>query len=536
MGSFLAYMIQVAIVMTLLYLAYKWLMSTTTFHAFNRGVLLAIYAVSWLLPALPGLLASHATSGTVEVGFPVMVSLVDSSPVETVSPFDWLRLLLWIYMAGVGLAMLFTLAGTLRMAALIAGGVRYKKDGYTLVVSRRAPGPFSWGGYVVIRPEDLDDSCAMILAHERAHLRLCHWLDLIPAQLTAALQWFSPAAWLMMREVKDNHEFQVDRIVAGNEPAEYQLMLLKKTVGSSFPVFADSLHHKSLIKKRIIMMMSKKSSPKRHVAALALPAVAAVAVLTLSQPAVADVVDSFSAATLSDVSESKVNALDANVQIPATGSSAFDQESRSAVVIDSDNDGIVTEESSALADEKESVAPVSAATQLAENPEAENGTTAMVTFIDGKKQDINDLKDIDPSTIASMAIVKNDPAYPQGKIMIVTKSGEASDEGHVHVAAEKTAEYKGGQGAFMEFLSQNIKWPVGVAQTETPLTVRVILQFTIGTDGQISDLRTLRSQGDEFDAEAKRVLLLTSGNWIPAENDGKPVASKYTVPVTFKNK
>jgi len=88
----------------------------------------------------------------------------------------------------------------------------------------------------------------------------------------------------------------------------------------------------------------------------------------------------------------------------------------------------------------------------------------------------------------------------------------------------------------MEFLSQNIKWPVGVAHTETPLTVRVILQFTIGTDGQISDLKTLRSQGDEFDAEAKRVLLLKSGNWIPAENDGKPVASKFTVPVTFKNK
>ncbi|MDE6392957.1 MAG: M56 family metallopeptidase [Muribaculaceae bacterium] len=532
MGSFLAYMIQVAIVMTLLYLAYKWLMSTTTFHAFNRGVLLAIYAVSWLLPALPGLLASSAAPGTVEIGLPVMVSLVDSSQGETVPRFDWLRFLLWIYMSGAGLALLFTLAGTVRMAFLIAGGVRYKKDGYTLVVSRRAPGPFSWGRYVVVRPEDLDDSCAMILAHEHAHLRLCHWLDLIPAQLTAALQWFSPAAWLMMREVKDNHEFQVDRIVAGNEPAEYQLMLLKKTVGSSFPVFADSLHHKSLIKKRIIMMMSKKSSPKRHVAALALPAVAAVAVLTLSQPAVADVVDSFSAATLSDVSESKVNASDANVQIPATGSSAFDQESRSAVVIDSDNDGIVAEEF----DEKENTAPASAATQITENSEAENGASAMVTFIDGKKQDFQDLKDIDPSTITSMAIVKNDPAYPQGKIMIVTKSGEASNEDHVHLAAEKTTEYKGGQSAFMEFLSQNIKWPAGVAQTETPVTVRVILQFTIGTDGQISDLKTLRSQGDEFDAEAKRVLLLTSGNWIPAENDGKPVASKFTVPITFKSK
>jgi beta-lactamase regulating signal transducer with metallopeptidase domain len=67
----------------------------------------------------------------------------------------------------------------------------------------------------------------MVMAHEKAHLRLLHWLDLIPAQLTVVLQWFSPAAWLMMRELRDVHEFRVDELVAGDDPAEYQMMLIR---------------------------------------------------------------------------------------------------------------------------------------------------------------------------------------------------------------------------------------------------------------------------------------------------------------------
>lgn len=42
MGEFVSYMMQVALVMTLLYLAYKWLMATATFHRLNRFVLMAI--------------------------------------------------------------------------------------------------------------------------------------------------------------------------------------------------------------------------------------------------------------------------------------------------------------------------------------------------------------------------------------------------------------------------------------------------------------------------------------------------------------
>ena len=46
MGSLLSYSLQAAVIMTLLYLGYKWLMASTTFHATNRLTLLLIIAIS----------------------------------------------------------------------------------------------------------------------------------------------------------------------------------------------------------------------------------------------------------------------------------------------------------------------------------------------------------------------------------------------------------------------------------------------------------------------------------------------------------
>lgn len=127
-----------------------------------------------------------------------------------------------------------------------------------------------------------------------------------------------------------------------------------------------------------------------------------------------------------------------------------------------------------------------------------------------------------------MTIRKDDPAYPQGKVMIETKS--AGDR--PTLAPEKCAEFQGGQSELIRFIAANIKYPKDVEATDKP--VRVIVQFTVKTDGSIEDTKVLRGQGDAYDAEALRVVKLMSGKWIPAENGGKPVDSQFTIPLTFK--
>lgn len=521
MGAFVSYMLQVAVVMTLLYLAYKWVMSPTTFHRMNRLTLLGIYAVSWTLPfAAAWLSRVSAPTPEIEVGLPVMTEFV-SVTVSEEAGTDWARVALWVYMVGVAVTALFAAFGFARMLYVIYSGRRTRREGYIEVVSDKAPGPFSWGRYVVLRPCDCDADMPMVTAHELAHLRRRHWLDLALAQATAVLQWFSPVAWLMMRDVKDVHEFEVDAEVAGDSPADYQMMLLKKTVGAKFPAFADSLNH-SQIKKRITMMMTKKSSPSRRVAALALPAAAALAVFMLSQPAVASVADSLAGATVADNRDGKVNESPANLQVAGKVVSIRATETP-RVAADGAAGAVATVETEAAAEtESGSAEEPQKAAEEKKTPEPP------AYFVDGKKYD-GHLTDLDPNQIASMSIVKDDPAYPQGKIMITTKGAGSGET--VRYANEKLAEFKGGQQALMQFLAENIKWPEGAQVPDKPATV--IVSFTIGTDGSVTDTEVKRGQGEAFDAEAVRVVRLTSGKWKPASDGGKPVASRFTIPIRF---
>ena len=135
-----------------------------------------------------------------------------------------------------------------------------------------------------------------------------------------------------------------------------------------------------------------------------------------------------------------------------------------------------------------------------------------------------------------MQVVKDDPAYPDFKIMITTKKGAGSEEGQkvyeARIIADQIAEYKGGVTALVAFLNENIKYPAEAKAAG--VSGRVIVSFTIGADGSVSDVKVRKGVDEALDAEAVRVVKLTSGQWEPASNDGVPVATVYTLPVSFK--
>ena len=62
---------------------------------------------------------------------------------------------------------------------------------------------------------------------------------------------------------------------------------------------------------------------------------------------------------------------------------------------------------------------------------------------------------------------------------------------------------------------------------------RVTLQFTVGADGVLRDVRVLRGVREDLDSEAVRVIS-ASPKWTPGEQDGKPVAVTYAYPVIYQ--
>jgi protein TonB len=62
---------------------------------------------------------------------------------------------------------------------------------------------------------------------------------------------------------------------------------------------------------------------------------------------------------------------------------------------------------------------------------------------------------------------------------------------------------------------------------------RVILQFVVAVDGEISDIRIIRKVNDELDQEAIRVVK-SMPRWKPGLIENEPVRVYFTLPINFK--
>ena len=101
----------------------------------------------------------------------------------------------------------------------------------------------------------------------------------------------------------------------------------------------------------------------------------------------------------------------------------------------------------------------------------------------------------------------------------------------VFEVVEQMPSFPGGDKALLEYLSNNIKYPV-VAQ-ENGVQGRVVVSFVVEKDGSITDVKVVRSVDPSLDKEAARVVK-SMPRWIPGKQNGSAVRVKYTVPVTFR--
>jgi TonB family protein len=90
--------------------------------------------------------------------------------------------------------------------------------------------------------------------------------------------------------------------------------------------------------------------------------------------------------------------------------------------------------------------------------------------------------------------------------------------------------FKGGYGAFGQYLNNNIVYPIYARKNI--IEGRVILTFVVEKDGKINDIKVMKSVDPVLDTEAVRVLS-KSPKWIPGTIMGQPVRVVYSIPVNF---
>ena len=341
MGTFLVYILKSAACLAVFYLFYKLLMSRDTFHRFNRFALLGLLVLSSLLPLVEASVNSPAAVQETMLTLEQLLLMADIQPegesMAAATPSAtvlWLRAALLVYLTGIVFFIARNLCSLARLGRLIRQGKREALNSYLpdrkeknvrLVVHDHDIAPFSWMHWIVIARKDLEENGREILIHELAHIRNRHSWDLLLADLCIFVQWFNPAAWLLKQELQNIHEYEADETVLreGVNARNYQMLLIKKAVGTRLYSMANSFNHSSL-KKRITMMLKEKSNPWARAKYLYILPLAALAVTAFARPEVSAVADEISAVKV--IAPAVHDSIQPNVQpAVAAPSSALDQ-------------------------------------------------------------------------------------------------------------------------------------------------------------------------------------------------------------------
>jgi len=164
------------------------------------------------------------------------------------------------------------------------------RDGrYRIVETSGNRAPCSFGNTIFINPASYDwETYNQILIHEKTHVSGWHTIDILLAEVAVVCQWFNPVAWMYRREVENNLEFLTDAAVLQHEDVQqlaYQLSLLRVSA-PHLPFSITNNYNQSLLKRRIVMMNSKRSSGRTIWKYFFLLPMFTALVLLLNKPAV----------------------------------------------------------------------------------------------------------------------------------------------------------------------------------------------------------------------------------------------------------
>jgi protein TonB len=154
-------------------------------------------------------------------------------------------------------------------------------------------------------------------------------------------------------------------------------------------------------------------------------------------------------------------------------------------------------------------------------PTQEQLNTAVIgtSTIEGKNAGVGDISSTQkaPSSLGT-GIVENEtvPKKPNEEIIVF---------------ASEMPEFPGGHTGLFAYFKSNIRYPA-IAREEG-IEGTVVLKFTITKNGQITDIKVVKSVAGGCDEEAVRVVK-EMPIWKPGKHHGQLVNVSYNLPIKFK--
>ncbi len=262
MSPLFVYLLKASATVFILWAFYFLCLRRMTFHRLNRYFFIAGIIVSFVWPALPldEWFFQAPQVPQVVVYIPVsafMLQFQHETPTFGIEQF-----LKICYFGGV-LFMLIRLGiQIISLRTIFKRSEKQIIQGIAIQVIREEVNPFSFFGYIFLNPANhTATELNAIIEHEKVHNHRAHSIDILLSELVKIVLWFNPFSWLFCKAVKENIEFEVDRILLhqGINCKEYQYSLLKLSAIKNQNSITNHFNLSNL-KIRIIMMNKKKSS------------------------------------------------------------------------------------------------------------------------------------------------------------------------------------------------------------------------------------------------------------------------------------
>lgn len=420
MSAFFVYILQSSVCLAVLFLFYSILLSRETFYRYNRVVLLVLIPLSFLLPLchVPLFTESEnvaASTAVVLDNLSVLNYVIDETETPAAPVPIALVAAIVIYWAGVTFFIIRYIVTIVRLLRLMKSGRRVTDDeGRQIIVLPRSIAPFSWFDRIVLSEADYATHNREILLHESAHIHKRHSFDLLAADLCSWLQWFNPAAWLLKRELQTVHEYEADAEVLdqGIDARQYQLLLIKRSVGSKFYCVTNHFNHNKL-NKRITMMLKKKSSRKATWKYLYVIPVALCTITVFARPEISDRLDEIASTDL-------LAMLDQDDSQPATDQNRM-------VITTAGNSGQTSNLNINIDEADDSILGNKLKINITENGKPASMDSALY-IVDGKKVSREELGKLSAEQIKSVVVLKGKAAVEEygdeaqgGVLLISTK-------------------------------------------------------------------------------------------------------------------
>jgi len=287
------YLLKSGILLLIFYVLYKLWLENEKMFRFNRAYLLGSLVFSFVIPLQ---IISFQSAFSNKIGLIQLNELViqkSNASLEAISMNDVVMILVVaLYCVVVLVLTARFLFGLYSFCKRIKTNEVQIVEGEKIVLIKESILPYSFWKSIFIHKEAFEKNNIPLelIAHEKAHLKQKHTLDILFIEVLQIVFWFNPLLLVYKKAIKLNHEFLADEAVNKqfDSVKTYQNLLLDFASNKNTIALASNINY--LITKKRLLMMTKKESPiKVALKACTVSIAAVVLMIAFSVKAIAQI-------------------------------------------------------------------------------------------------------------------------------------------------------------------------------------------------------------------------------------------------------